>query len=464
MKSYRQKIFIVFTVLFVFIFSGVVIVAKNSTGNNLPELFQTGDEKFDKTFREGRELIDKEDWKQAAEKFKAIVCDCPEKKYVDAAFYWLAFTYKKQKMYTEMNAALDRLQKNFPNSSWADDARVMRIEQNVFVATAPSGNFTYSNQLFGYAIATTSPEKTPLDREEEVKLAAFRSLLSTDAGRAVQLSDDILKSDSKASENLKIQIIRILTFQRLANAYTYTLSPAQIATNGIGIVTTSSSGQSATTNIRSGQNNLLTTSLTDESNSLSKFIPQIRDILVKNFKANTNAKVKKEIIYALGRLNDGESTNYLSQFYDSESDKELKKAVLQSFGSASLYFNPASAKTTDLRKSTINKLLEIAKNDRDIELKTAALSSLQMIFFRSRAEEKIELVQALLQTYDSTDNENFKSFVIRSLAQSNQDAAVKKLMDIAKNDKSDNLRIAAINALRGNKNPEVARFLEDLIK
>jgi len=105
----------------------------------------SGDEKFDRIYREARDLHDKEQWKQAIEKFKEIVCDCPDKKYVDAAFYWLAHSYKKVKMFKEARETLERLMKNFPDSSWTDDARVMIFElsrasgQNIYTANSYSG-------------------------------------------------------------------------------------------------------------------------------------------------------------------------------------------------------------------------------------------------------------------------------------------------------------------------------------
>src|SRR3712207_597964 len=56
---------------------------------------------FDRIFREARDLIDKEEWAKAAEKFKEAVGKYPTNKQADAALYWLAFTYKKQKAFKQ---------------------------------------------------------------------------------------------------------------------------------------------------------------------------------------------------------------------------------------------------------------------------------------------------------------------------------------------------------------------------
>lgn len=466
MKNHYQKIFIALVVLFVLLSSVSASLAKTSDEKNLTEIVQTGDEKFDKTFREGRELIDREQWLPASEKFKSIVCDCPEKKYVDAAFYWLAFTYKKQKMFGEMNDALNRLQSNFPNSSWADDALVMRMEQPALIATTYSTATLPYTQVFGQSVLTaTTTEKIPLDREEEIRLAAFRSLLASDADRAVQLTENILKPDSKSTENLKIQVIRLMT-SRFANGFSFSYvtgsgdlgaysTPGGFASaqNNNVFVTSGVSGQSASTIASSPRKN---------TNSLSILAPKIREILTRSYQSNPSVKIKREVILGFGRINDSESTNYLFQLYGSESDKELKKVILQSFGSS--LFNLRSASTAELRKANLERLLSIVKTETNSELKAAALNSLQNMYLWSKADEKNEFVLALMQIYDSATDENFKLSVIRSLGQSNQNESAKKLMEIAKNDKSDNLRIAAINALQGSKNPEVVKFLEDLIK
>lgn len=88
----------------------------------------TNQDDFDKKFREARDSIDKEEWAKAVEKFKELVSKYPNNKSTDAALYWLAFSYKKQKNFKEANAVLDRLMSEFSDSSWADDARVMKME------------------------------------------------------------------------------------------------------------------------------------------------------------------------------------------------------------------------------------------------------------------------------------------------------------------------------------------------
>lgn len=435
---------------------------------------ENGDEKFDRLFREARELMDKGEWKQAVEKFKEIVCDCPEKKYVDAAFYYLAHSYRKLKMYKEAQQTLERLIKNFPESSWADDAWVMLYQlQGVFVT---SGNLTYTLSPItpkivqgttvgnaGVLETLVSSAQIQLDREDEIKLAAFQSLLAADRKRGIEVLGEILQNNSKTSETVKREAIRTLRtphffrgqFSGVSVFYDSTFSP--------------------------------------------QHLQLLRDTLFRGFRNNPNIKIRSEIIYSLINLNDEPSVNYLSQLYASENEREIKKAIIQALGNAgnSFYYSfgrqvtplvtatsnknssekaqlereisakalTESAKTDskaiDFKKIYFEKLLEIVRTEKDSELRRLALTNLQRFVGWSTRDGIIEM---FLQMYAAESNEEFKTSIIHALGNLKQTQAVNKLLDIAKNDKSNKLRLEAIWALRGNKSPEVIKFLEDLIK
>ena len=68
-------------------------------------------------FREGRDLIGKEEWARAAEKFDQIVAQYPKSGLTDAALYWSAFASKKQGKLQEAGESLARLIKEFPHST-----------------------------------------------------------------------------------------------------------------------------------------------------------------------------------------------------------------------------------------------------------------------------------------------------------------------------------------------------------
>lgn len=421
---------------------------------------------FDKKFREARDLIDKEEWARAAEKFDEVINKYPNNKSTDAALYWLAFTYKKQKQFDKSNAALDRLLKEFPSSSWADDARVMKVQTSSSLgqvyfsslgasspnnslgafATEPSGIAAQVEALksaqASFAQTLKTAARTPLDREDEIKIAAFQSLLSADPKRAIEIMGDILTTDSKASETLKLEILRVVRNPRLS-----------VATR--------------TTDLFTSKIN------TPNSNQST---PLLRETLVKSFQNESNIKVRKEIIYTLASFRDDQSANYLAQLYASANDKEIKKAIINSFGTSQsgFYYGIASAdahlfsnassnasNNASSRKLEFSKLLEIIRTEKDSELRNLSFSALKRFPNWSAREGVIDL---LAELYDTAPDEPIKINIIRILADTKQAQASKKLLEIAKNDKSDKLKLEAIYSLRTSNNPEVLKFLEELIK
>lgn len=450
-------------------FAATVINLSASTEDNFFE-----DETFDKKFREGRDLIDRGEWARAAEKFNEVIGKYPGGKSIDAALYWLAFSYKKQKQFKETDAALDRLLKEFPGSSWADDARVMKMEIGLSLgkiysvssgtaySTLPSQVYktTPSKTIVNVTAAATIPKhfetalemqretynstqkifqetynsapKTSLDREDEIKIAAFQSLLAADPKRALEVMSDILTPDSKASETLKQEVLRVLRSPRLLKGQSFTF-----AAGGID----------------------------------KQFTPLLRETLIKSFQKEPNIKIRKEIIYALASLADDQSANYLGQLYASENNKEIKKAIINSFGrpaggfiqygSAAGNLFAAASNSISNRKIEFDKLFEIVGKEKDIELRRLAFSNLQRF---GKWSENAPVLDMIVRLYDEEIDEEFKISIIRAFAAAKQNQASKKLLDIAKNDKSDKLKLEAIYALRTSSDPEALKFLEDLIK
>lgn len=405
---------------------------------------------FDKKFREGRDLIDKEEWARASEKFREVIEKYPDGKSTDAALYWLAFCHKKQFRLKEADAALDRLVEKFPGSSWVTDARVMKFEiaaplGRVYSSNVPSllpgttSIVSPANVVKGTPVTTiseynkilanggiyTNRAPTPLAREDEIKIAAFQSLLSADPKRAIETMGEILKPDSKASETLKQEVLRVLR------------SPS------------------------SSRNQTLIYTATDNPALGKEFVPLLRETLVKSFQNETNPKIRKEILYALANLSDQQSTDYLKKLYASENDREIKKAIINSFSSSTNVFYSFNSNAAPTRKIESDFLFEIVQSEKDVDLRRIAFSNLQRFSGWAANEQTIDI---LARIYDTETDESFKISIIRAFSGLKQNRAAAKLLGIAKNDKSDKLRLEAIYSLRTSKDPAVLKFLEELIK
>lgn len=421
---------------------------------------------FGVRFREGRILIDKGLWARAAEEFSEALEKYPDHDSADAALYWLAYCYKKQKKYEKAYAALNRLIKKYPKSSWASDAQVMKMgmpserelrfqpDKVINDSNPPEsgqissdlqekiiiGNLNNSQQNMMITEILQSTERLPLSRADEIKIAAFQSLLNAEPKRAIETMSEVLKSDSKASENLKISILRIWRSPHLFLSKTLTERIAK------------SVGE-------------------------KEFASLLRETLIKSLQSEPNPEIRQELIRTLGSIGDEQTTGHLKRLYLEEQDREIKKAIIMALGNPenslniNRFFGPGEYDALpnhfleipfeQVPKYKLDALLEIIRGEKDNELRSLAFLNLQRFPGWSESAQGMVAIKSL---YDSETDEEFKITIIRSLADSKQAAAARKLLDIAKNDKSDKLRLEAIHALRNSQDPEVIKFLQDLIK
>jgi HEAT repeat protein len=114
-----------------------------------------------------------------------------------------------------------------------------------------------------------------------------------------------------------------------------------------------------------------------------------------------------------------------------------------------------------MRKIESDFLFEIVQSEKDDDLRRLAFSNLQRFSGWAANEQTIDI---LARIYDAETDESFKISIIRAFSGLKQNRAAAKLLDIARNDKSDKLRLEAIYSLRMSKDPAVLKFLEELIK
>lgn len=472
--------------IFIFIFGFFIIIPIQASANGPKTDINSfvpneDDEKFNRIFREGRDLIDKEEWAKATEKFKEIVCDCPEKKSVDAAFYWLAFCYKKQKMVKEADQTIDRLIKNFPKSSWIEDAKVMKYQLTTAVRAplttrAINGALVRPLELGNIegtiTLNVVPDQKTPLDRQDEIRLAAFQSLFAADQKKAIETMGELFKKDSTSSETLKREVLRSLR-NPLSSRYPFYADNRGFRT-------------------------------------YNPFTPQnlelLKTTLFKSFEDESNVKIRSGIVFTIANVNDEQSANYLVKIYNSEANKDIKKSIISSFVQSPQMFwdfprtanvattatartqigiapatstssvtvtqgQPASEASVQgqatadnkslVKKIYLDKLVNIVQVERDVELRQLAFLNLQGF---ANWDNQNGILESLIRMYDDENDEKFKTLIISSFSRTNQTPAVEKLFYIVKNDNSDKLRIEAIKALSNNKSPEAIKFLAELIK
>src|SRR6266403_5138954 len=125
-------------------------------------------------FREGRDLIEAQNWQKAADKFNDFITGYPKDKDIDAALYWYGYALQKQGKNDEAAAPLLQLIKEFPGSSWRREAEAMLV-------------------VLGRGDAI----RQALDRDNcEIKILALQSLFEADEDRAISFVTEVLKTNS----------------------------------------------------------------------------------------------------------------------------------------------------------------------------------------------------------------------------------------------------------------------------
>ena len=93
-------------------------------------------------FREGRDLIEAQNWQKAADKFNEFIAGYPKDKDLDAALYWFGYALQKQGRKDDAKAPLIRLINRFPNSTWRREAEALLVVLGVaLVSNLKNGRF-----------------------------------------------------------------------------------------------------------------------------------------------------------------------------------------------------------------------------------------------------------------------------------------------------------------------------------
>ena len=411
-----------------------IVIGSNQDIKKLSQFVQTSNSPAMKTFREGRDLIEEEEWAKAAAKFDGFIARYPQDKDSDAALYWLAYSLKRQAKFRETADRLGRLMKDYPRSRWAEEARAMMTE------IAPQ-------------IGERRVIEDALGKEnEEIKIVALQSLFEASPERAMDYVGEILKADSTAGRRLKEAAVSLMGSRGGPRARPMLLAVARsqpdprlrrVAIHRLG---------------EEGGDAIL--------DDLAKLYESERDIEVKKQilhsishtkspRARTtlvniagspgeNIELRKTAISRLSERENASAFDDLARIYDGESNAEIKGQILHSLARLD-------------RPRAQAKLLDVARSGNSDNLRGTAIR----LLVEGNDPQRLEL---LIGLYDAEKNFQIKRLLLHHLGESRQKSALKKLMDIARNDASVELRKQAVQRLGRSKDPEALKFIEDLLK
>lgn len=431
-------------------------------------------------FQGGRELISDQQWAKAEEKFREYTSSYPREKNIDAALYWMAYSEVQLSRYEEAKSTLKRLLDEYQSSGWKEDARTLLAQLPGNFAVAGFGSGTGTGTGFGVGTGTPQAPMTvsvPYPAPAPEARAVWRFATSDDGERP---ADD----DPCEFKIVVLQALFQSDVQRGITAATEWLNPGSTQTvrcKGAALSLLARNGGKAVTPVilgvaqREPDLKLRARAISAlGSTSDETVIDPLRDFAL-NSQENS---IVEAALYALGQHSGPRAVTVLSEIAMSTNrPTSLRKIAITSIatrpGEASvdaLLKIYEADQILEIRKVTIagfgyrrseragNKLLEIARGADNIELRKAAISAIV-----TRSGEKS--LDSLLSLYDSEKSEELKDRIINAIGSLNDQRVTRKLIEIAKDPKSPiERRRRAIGWLSQRKDPEVTKFLEDLLK
>lgn len=406
------------------------VIAAGGVGQSRAVQTVRGSDAESKAFRAWMELIVNEEWARAADMLENFIDVYPKSRDAGAALYWLAFVQKKQGQLQLADQTLVRLIEEFPNSAWTIDARALRV------------GLAASNDAL---VAEAAREVA----NGEAQIIALEKLSRQEPDQAIDILSGLIKPGSSVARSLKEAAIDLLALSDSARAASALAEVARTEED---------------TRIRKraifslGQSN-------DES---------ILSLLERIAKENPETEVGNAALFALSQHKSERAVSVLGEASRNSGSPRTRRLVLLWLGA-----RPGDAAVEELqrlygasadfgtRQQTVlalfrhggarsdDALFKIARSDESPEMRKEAIAWL------GRREDD-QVLNGLASLYDEEKSEDLKGRLLMTFAQSGQDAALKKLVDVAKSDASVHLRTRARFWLSRSVNPNAAKFLEGL--
>src|SRR4051812_28734434 len=174
--------------IFVFCLAGVIVSASPSI---LCAQSSPAEAREEQIYKNGTEAMNAGQWHNAIDQFSQIIGSK-----ADGAMYWKAYAQNKLGQRTAALETIGLLNRQYPRSTWINDAKALELE------------------IRGAAGQTPPPAAT--DGDDDLKLFAINGLLGRDPETAVPLLEKLL--DGSQSEKIKDRALFVLAQSNTARA------------------------------------------------------------------------------------------------------------------------------------------------------------------------------------------------------------------------------------------------------
>jgi outer membrane protein assembly factor BamD (BamD/ComL family) len=382
-----------------------------------------------KMFREARALFDGKKWARAAERFSDFINDYPNEKNIDAALFWRAYALARQKKNREALEDIERLLASFPNSTWRDDAVALKVQ------------------------ITNNPDLVGEEENEELRIIALQGIFQSRPAEAIPIAAEWLKPGSKRSQEAKEAAISLL------GQYGGAQGAAMLAD----IVRNEPNDELREAAIhwvamRGTLDDLIKLYDAERSQDVKQsLLHRIAEKggeaamakLMQVAKSDPNTELRESAIHRIAERAGPQAVALLIQLYDAESNQDVKESLLHRM--AERWQNQAAQA----------KLMDVAKNDPNTEMRESAIH---------RIAERSDL-DYVIQLFDTERNSDIKQSLLHRIAEKarsqrsssqTKDAAMAKLLDVAKNAPDNDLRESAIHRISEMRGPDTFKLITQL--
>lgn len=371
------------------------------------------DDAGERQYERGMRSLDKRQWDEALASFAEV--GASGKGRADGALYWKAYALMKLGRGTEALSALDTLAKNHPQSRWLNDAKAMRVE---------------IGQAAGKPV---SPEDAS---DDEIKVMAINSLMHSDPERSIPLLEQLLTKQS--SPRLRERALFVLSQSESPKAREVVARVAKggvnpdlqlIAVRSLGVYGGKENRQLLADVYRSSSD------LSVKKQVLNGYMTSgERDRLLTVAKSDPAVELRLTAIRHLGHMG---ANSQLAGLYESESSVDVRAALLQAMFTGGYS----------------QKLIEVAKNEKDATLRERAIRHLGTMPAADTGE-------ALVTIYAAQTEVELRKRILQSLSTQGN---AKALVELARKESNTDLRRAAVQQLSHMRSKEASDFLMELL-
>jgi HEAT repeat protein len=414
----------------------------------VPTLRAPQEDPAGRLYREAREMLNSQRYRDAAQQFARLRGTYPSSAYVPDSFYWQAFALYQEDGAGNLRAASDLLRSQrdlHPSAATRADAEqlLVRIEGRLAQRGDAGAAATISQQAAG-----------PCNGNQDVRAAALSALMNMNANQAVPILQEVLRQRDACSVELRRQAVFLIAQQLNDESVDILLDLAHRNPDPDAEVREQAVfwlHEVRTPEALAALRAILEESTDQELQEAALFsISQRRDPgameVLRGYAERSDVpnELRENAIFWIGQSSSAGGTQYLMELYDRLDSEELKESAI--FGIAQS--SDAAARAWLLERAMdVQEPMELRENALFWAGQTGALDA-----------------AALGRIYRTVTEAEMKEQAIFVASQDGSTEMVDFLMEIARTEQDAELRENAIFWLGQTNDPRVPEFLLGLIR